>query len=96
MDLLFGFLYRGDVIKDYDVVRLTRAFPEKGVAAGAQGTVLMTFDDPPGYIIEIVDSEGQTVAELDVRPDDVELVISYSDRFIIQRSRKYAPAKKGM
>ena len=56
----------------------------------------MTFDDPPGYIIEIVDSEGQTVAELDVRPDDVELVISYSDRFIIQRSRKYAPAKKGM
>jgi len=66
-------------IKDYDVVRLKRAFPEKGVAAGMQGAVLMTFDDPPGYLVEIVDSEGGTVAELAVHPEDVELVISYSE-----------------
>jgi hypothetical protein len=61
------------MIKDYDVVRLKRAYPEYGVAAGADGTVLMTFDKPPGYLIEVSGTEGVTVT---ASPDEVELLIS--------------------
>jgi hypothetical protein len=57
--------------KEYDVVRLTRPIPEHGLAAEAQGAVLMVFPDsqPICYELEFLDPAGNTIA-LVTLPED--------------------------
>jgi hypothetical protein len=57
--------------KQYDVVRLTRPIPEHGLAAEAQGAVLMVFPDsqPTCYEVEFLNLAGATIALLTL-PED--------------------------
>lgn len=55
-----------------DTVRLLRAVPEYGLKVGAQGVVVEIFDEPNrAFEVEFTDSNGETVAELALTPDDI-------------------------
>jgi hypothetical protein len=48
-----------------DVVVLTRDVPERNLAAGARGTIVMVLDGPtPHDEVEFCDEDGSTIAEL--------------------------------
>jgi hypothetical protein len=54
------------VIKELDVVALTKALPEHGLVAGDIGTVVMLHDPVPGHgpgvTVEFVTFQGKTIA----------------------------------
>lgn len=59
----------------YDVVRLTKDFPEQGLAVGRVGTIVMMFDQPEiADEIEFCDDEGRTIAELALKGDEFQVV----------------------
>ena len=49
------------MIEQFDVVRLTDGLPDQGLPPGTQATVLDVYTDPPGYEIEVVDDDGETL-----------------------------------
>ena len=49
-------------LHEYDVVRLRHALPQHGLEAGAVGAIVMVFDSPRAYEVEFCDSEGSTLA----------------------------------
>lgn len=65
--------------RENDIVRLLRAFPENGLAAGAVGTVVMEYakysskDLPPAYEVEFADADGVTQSLVTVLESDLEL-----------------------
>ena len=58
--------------KELDIVRLTRALPDHALEAGATGTIVMVYRDPPGYEIEFADADGLTIALLSVDKSEAE------------------------
>ncbi|WP_082150917.1 DUF4926 domain-containing protein [Chromobacterium sp. LK1] len=58
----------------YDVVRSTCSLVD-GVPSGTTGAILMVFaSEHPQYEVEFVDSEGESLAVLTVKEEDLELV----------------------
>lgn len=65
------------MIKELDVVRLTKDLPEKHLRQGMEGTVHQVYDaDSPVYLIEFSDDAGVTLAILTLPADAVELIWS--------------------
>lgn len=65
------------MFKEYDVIRLRQNKPSKGLAAGATGTILMIYTQPPlppAYEVEFTDAEGNTVALLALQEEEIEKV----------------------
>ncbi len=61
------------MLQEYEVVKLKRALPDKGLAAGATGTVLYIYRDTPlAYEVEFTDHEGRTIALLTLGEDALE------------------------
>lgn len=59
---------------EYDVVRSTRPLGD-GIPSRTTGAVLMVFaSEHPQYEVEFVDSEGESLAVLTVKEEDLELV----------------------
>jgi hypothetical protein len=61
---------------ELDVVRVRRALPEHGIAAGATGTVLLVHDAagrPRAYEVEFSDSDGVTLAMVVLEQSDIEV-----------------------
>jgi hypothetical protein len=61
----------------FQVVELTRAFPDHEVAAGRVGTIVDVFDHmgkPETYLVEIADDDGRALAILDVSSDALRAV----------------------
>ncbi len=58
------------MIRELDVVILTRGVPDSGLEAGDVGTVGMDYDGR-GYEVEFVATDGTTVALLTLEPEDV-------------------------
>lgn len=61
-------------LHELDMVVLRRAFPERGLVAGDVGAVVHVSDDRTHLEVEFVTGEGQTVALLALRPDDVRIM----------------------
>ena len=59
-------------LNEYDMVRLRRAIPEERLAQGAIGTIVMVYDDPPGFEVEFVDEHGRMLALVSLKADDLE------------------------
>ena len=62
------------MIKELDVVALTRDLPEQGLVAGDLGTVVFDYEasDPgPAYEVEFVALDGKTLALLTLPADAV-------------------------
>lgn len=65
------------MIKELDVVRLTKDLPEKHLLRGMEGTVHQVYDAAsPVYLIEFSDAAGVTLAILTLPADAVELIWS--------------------
>jgi hypothetical protein len=61
----------------YDLVRLKH--PQRGLASGAKGTVVMAYEYPrEGYDVEFPDLR-QEVPVLTVYPEDLELAVSNAE-----------------
>lgn len=66
--------------EEYDVVRLVRALPERGLPAGSRGTVVTDYtkssnaDLPPAYEVEFSDADGITQALVTVAECDLDVV----------------------
>lgn len=53
------------MFEDYEVVKLKDDLPSEGLSAGARGTVLMVYPEPPSeYEVEFLDGDGETLAVL--------------------------------
>ena len=50
------------MIKDLDLVALTRGLPEKNLEAGDIGTVVMVHEGGRGYTVEFMTLTGKTLA----------------------------------
>ncbi|KAA5970330.1 MULTISPECIES: DUF4926 domain-containing protein [unclassified Pantoea] len=62
------------MIKEYDVVKSTKALSD-AIAAGCKGAVVMVHTEPTlGYEVEFVDDNGETLDVLTVYPDDIRLL----------------------
>ena len=60
-----------------DVVKLTVAIPEHGLADGEMGTIVLEFDSPSeAYEVEFCDHYGRTRAMFPLTPDQFEVVWS--------------------
>ncbi len=57
------------MIKELDIVVLTRDLPEHGLKRGDVGTVVMVYGDGKAFEVEFVSSDGETIA-LETLPDD--------------------------
>jgi len=62
------------MIKEHDLVALTTDKPEHGLRVGDVGTVVLAYPEGAGYMVEFVDHRGETVALLDLRPEEVRRV----------------------
>lgn len=66
------------MIREYDVVKLIRPLPERGIEAGAEGTVVMVYE--PGIVeVEFADARGVTQALVTLSADVLEVTWSPSD-----------------
>lgn len=59
------------MIRQMDIVALTRPLPEHGLEAGDTGTVVMVHRDGEGFEVEFVTLLGETVAVVTVSADAV-------------------------
>lgn len=65
------------MFEENDVVRVKRAIPDAGIAAGTEGVVVSLFSKPnAAFLVEFSDDEGRTVATEALLPDDLDLVWS--------------------
>lgn len=70
------------MFEEYDVVRLKRAKPSKGLRAGATGTILLIYLQPPlppAYEVEFTDGNLNAIAIIDVQEDEIEKVETKTD-----------------
>ena len=58
------------MIRELDVVILTRAVPEVGLEEGDIGAVVMDYEGR-GYEVEFVATDGTTIALLTLEPGDI-------------------------
>lgn len=59
------------MIKDLELVALTRALPQYSLERGDIGTVVMTYDSGQGYSVEFMTLTGETLAIATVDAADV-------------------------
>ena len=64
------------MIKELEIVALTRPVPESGLEAGDVGTVVMVHEDGKGYTVEFMTLAGTTVAIATLPADAVRPVSS--------------------
>jgi hypothetical protein len=63
------------VIKEHDRVRLKKPLPSENLPIGVEGTVVMAFNNPPGFFVEfILDGNVYTSVVVTLYPDDIEKV----------------------
>jgi hypothetical protein len=63
------------MMKLHSVVRLKTDLPKEHLKSGSIGTIVAVFDRPElAYEVEFADERGATVAELALRPDQIEEV----------------------
>lgn len=61
--------------RNNDTVRLRHAIPAESLPEGALGAVVAEFTDPEeAYEIEFVDSNGATICQLPLKPDQFDVV----------------------
>ncbi len=59
------------MIKELEIVALTRPVPEHGLEAGDVGTIVMVHEKTSGYTVEFMDLRGNTIAIADLPAEDV-------------------------
>ena len=59
------------MINELDVVVLIEDFPEYGLKAGDDGTVVHVFGEGAAYLVEFMTPEGATIEVVEVEPDKV-------------------------
>ena len=59
------------MIKDLEIVALTRPVPEYGLAVGDVGTVVMVYDGGKGFTVEFMTVKGKTIAIVTLDADAV-------------------------
>jgi hypothetical protein len=58
--------------KEFDGVVLLQDMPEEGLKKGMIGTVVLCFDTPEiAYEVEFCDENGEAIAELALRPEQI-------------------------
>ncbi|CAN5371297.1 hypothetical protein BH09ACT8_BH09ACT8_05290 [soil metagenome] len=78
--------------EELDIVRLLRPLPEHGLPAGAEGAVVMDYtqyppeDAPASYEVEFTDPDGETLAVVTVRAEDLQ---------VVNRGGKASPTARG-
>ena len=60
------------MIKELDVVTLTRDLQEHGLTKGNKGAVVHCYDDKQGFEVEFVREEGETIALLTLERADIQ------------------------
>ena len=71
---------RGDgMIKELDVVTLTRNIPEHGLSKGSQGAVVHCYKDEQAFEVEFVSELGETLALLTLEKADIQAYSHRSD-----------------
>ncbi len=66
--------HRSDVFSELDVVKLKFDLPEEGHASGQLGTIHSRHSgNSSSYLVEFCDSEGNTLALVDVPEDQLTL-----------------------
>lgn len=56
---------------ELDRVVLVQDLPGHGLEAGDVGTVVHVYGKGEGYEVEFIGGEGETVAEITLRPEDI-------------------------
>jgi len=71
------------MIEYLSTVRLKRPIPGTAIPAGTHGVVVMVYRNPPGYEVEFMDDEGDTMQDpntkaftFTVYDEDIELLPS--------------------
>jgi hypothetical protein len=59
------------MIKEHEIVALTRPVPEHALEAGDVGTIVMVHEQASGYTVEFMDLRGNTIAIADLPADAV-------------------------
>jgi hypothetical protein len=59
------------MIKELDVIALTRDVPEHGLVAGDVGAVVMVYNDGEAFEVEFVALDGKTIAIVTLDADAV-------------------------
>jgi hypothetical protein len=67
------------MIKELDIITLTRDIQEHGLAKGSRGAVVHCYSDAQGYEVEFVDDTGENSSVLTLEKSDIQL-----DRTTIQ------------
>ena len=62
------------MIKELDIVVLTRDLHGHGLKRGDLGTVVMVYGDGKAFEVEFVSSDGETIALETLKADQVEFV----------------------
>ncbi len=60
------------MIKELDVVILTRELPEHGLTKGSKGAVVHCYADGQGFEVEFVSETGETIALLTLERADIQ------------------------
>ena len=63
-----------------DPSRASLLYPEDGLAAGALGAIIETFDDGRAFMVEFVTDEGEVVGIVNLDASQIELVHSDPSR----------------
>lgn len=67
------------MIKELDIITLTRDIQEYGLAKGSRGAVVHCYSDTQGFEVEFVDNAGENTSVLTLNKSDIQL-----DRTTIQ------------
>lgn len=71
---------RGDgMIKELDVVTLTRNIPEYGLSKGSHGAVVYCYNDEQAFEVEFVSESGENLALLTLEKADIQAYSHRSD-----------------
>jgi hypothetical protein len=60
------------MIKELDVVALTRNIPEHGLPKGSQGAVVHCYNDEQAFEVEFVAESRETLALLTLKTGDIQ------------------------
>jgi len=67
------------MIKELDIVTLTRNIPEHGLPKGSQGAVVHCYKDEQAFEVEFVTESGETLALLTLEKADIQAYSHRSD-----------------
>ena len=61
------------MIRELDIVTLTRDMPDHGLSKNAQGAVVHCYADGQGFEVEFVDTSGESSEVLTLESSDIQL-----------------------